>query len=92
MIKTYKDFNKDDLSKFNLGDIVYCVDDDNSRYANLKKDSKYEIIGLRMGHNSWLYNIKPLDTDDYKKNFLLAEFFEDRFISELDYKANKYNL
>ena len=33
-----------------------------------------------------------LDTDDYKKNFILAEFFEDRFISELDYKANKYNL
>ena len=97
MITTYKDFNKEDLGKFNLGDIVYCIDDDNSSYVDLIKDSRYEIIGIFKnsgggGQGSWLYNIKPLDTDDYKKNFLLAEFFEDRFISELDYKANKYNL
>ena len=96
MITTYKDFNKEDLGKFNLGDIVYCIDDDNTSYVDLIKDSRYEIIGMFKnsggGQGSWLYNIKPLDTDQYEKRFLDNGFFEDRFVSELEYKANKYNL
>lgn len=95
MITIFEDFNKNYLGKFKPGDVVYCIDDDNTS-SNLKKDSKYEIIGILKNSTeggSLLYNIKPLDdTDKYERKFSTAGFFEDRFVSELEYKANKYNL
>ena len=88
--------NKDDLGAFKVGDIVYCIDDDNTSYGDLIKDSRYEITGMFKntggGQSNWLYNIKPLDTDIYQREFLISGFFEDRFLSELEYKASKYNI
>lgn len=86
MITTFKYFESfdSDEPKFNVGDFVYCINNNNlgMESDNLKYDTKYEIIESVKGHNNFLYKLKGLQL------FLK----ENRFISEAEYDAKKYNL
>jgi hypothetical protein len=80
MIINFKIFES--VNKFKEGDYVYCINADHS--LDLEENKKYKILRILPG-------------DDEKdililKGLLSSHYIETRFISEVEYDANKYNL
>ena len=75
-------FTESNKPKFNVGDYVYCIDNDFFK-KDLSKDTKYKIDSYynKINNNFFykLYGVSP-------------SFKEDRFISEIEYMAQKYNI
>lgn len=75
-------------SKFKKGDIVYCINTDNT---SLQENKPYIIDDV---------TAEVRKEDDVSKIFYFylikdlyqGEFNEKRFVSELEYYANKYNI
>ena len=88
MITIFENFSDDGLPKFNLGDVVYCVDDDNTS-GDIRKDTKYIIRAVIKGQNNYLYYIKDPNSEEKPES---KQYLERRFMSEMEYKANKYNI
>lgn len=83
--KIYEDTYYVDISKknkFKVGDYIYCI---NTNYSiDLEEDKKYKILRIVQGDN---------DKDTLLLDGLLSNHYvENRFISEYEYDANKYNL
>ena len=77
-MKYLKKFEKQIEPKFKIGEIVYCIDDQN--ISIIKSGKKYKIEDIVIGSGMVYYTI---GNSDYR---------ELRFISELEYTTNKYNL
>ena len=77
-MKYLKYFEKDtNIAKFKPGDIVYCINTEVT--TSLYKDEKYKVLNI---------------DDEYIKinNGTNNRYWKYRFISELEYNANKYNI
>jgi len=80
MITKFKIFES--VNKFKEGDYIYCINTDHS--LDLEEDIKYKILRILPGDD---------DKDILILNGLLSNHYvETRFISEVEYTANKYNL
>ena len=96
-LKTYETI-EETTPKFKINDVVYCIDIDNTSSEDLKLNTKYIITDVTNNFNgtSWLYKIKPANRmkPNVLKNiqFLDTVFFEDRFITDIEYYALKYNI
>ena len=65
----------------NINLFVYAID---PPAPGLKKDTKYQVIKIRIEWDDNIYyTLKEIPDRMFKK---------DRFISEIEYHANKYNL
>jgi hypothetical protein len=74
-------------SIFKSGDIVYCIDD--KRLFIINKGEKYMIRDVIYDDQEFKYTLlDSLGNDEVGD----VAYSERRFISELDYNANKYNL
>ena len=95
-LKLYETYMEEfsDYKKFpqpDEGDIVVCVDDEQAEI--LKCDDKYKI--LKKWKEDWndissSFLCKVRDLKSGKE--LAPVFFLDRFVKEIDYDVNKYNL
>ena len=92
-----------DESKFKIGDIIYCINTEGS--TKLKKDIPYIVTDIRASTTDpkniiYFYDIKnsiPYKYFDDIQSFVLdrvngSGLGQERFISELEYNANKYNI
>ena len=92
-IKTYENYNKlplknlSKLYRFKVGDYVYCIDPINK----LEKNKKYRIRNIFNDNGLFRVSVEGIE-DEYNWNSIRSKWDENRFISELDYVVNKYNL
>ena len=90
-IKTYeKQISK---AKFNIGDIVVCIDDDKTglNWLGLNKGEEYEIVEIIDGHDSKFLTVK----NSNGKNISFEDgsgFNHNRFTTKLKYDVNKFNI
>ena len=88
-IRTFENsWNNEKLknSKFKVNDIVFCVNPGGT--SNLQKDVPYKIIDVTRGPGGYYYDVAT----GHNYNLEGCEYSENRFISELEYNANKYNV
>jgi hypothetical protein len=71
------------MPKFNVGEIVICVDDEES-FNKLKYGKKYKIIKINTDNLYPKYILKDVNNPN--------GFWEERFVHEWEWEAKKYNL
>jgi len=72
--------------RFKKGDIVVCID--NICQYKLIKGEKYEVISSYISNSSGSEFIKIKNAGkDYGTGYFIS-----RFVSEIEYDANKYNM
>jgi hypothetical protein len=71
------------MAKFNPGDIVRCINDDDGCQKGITKGNTYKIVEYKYTNESWKTLVRIID-DMHKQN----EFFAVRFVlvkPEIDY-------
>lgn len=95
MITNFKIFeNKSSqlyFRQYSVGDIVKCINDED--YKNLKNGNPYEILRafeIKRGYdNSAEYYV---DVIDLKTREYTTSVYSHRFVPEIEYDTNKYNI
>jgi len=99
-LKKFENINDDDDIEYSIGDIVICVDEC-SRIDSPKFGEKYEVLDIfdadfhdRKYDSVNATNIRHcyVDVRDIKTLKIKATWFAYRFMLEIKYNANKYNL
>ena len=88
MITKFKIYENDTLiePKFKIGDFVYCV----KPCDELKEDIKYKVIDVHIFHDCVRICVSSENTFNHWSQ--KRQWLEYRFISEIEYNANKYNI
>lgn len=88
-MKYLKKFENNNI-QYSIGDKVICINDED--YKNLKNGNPYEILRTYdiMHNNNFIEYY--VDVIDLKTRECTTSVYSHRFIPEVEYDMNKYNL